>query len=57
MATLRDARNAILFGMGNGMIDEVEGILLYDINTSKNIDFPYWNYNKFELDNLTDEEC
>ena len=29
---------------------------LYDINTSKILDYPYWNYGKFDLDNLTDEE-
>ena len=40
MAALRDVRNAILFGIGDGLLDEDEGILLYDINKSKNIDYP-----------------
>ena len=27
------------------------------MNTSKNPDFPYWNYGAFDLDQLTDVEC
>ena len=30
---------------------------LYDINTSKNLDFPFWNYRKFDLDEVDDAEC
>ena len=56
MASLREAREAILVGISNGVLDEVEGMLLFDINKSKNLDYPYWNYEKFDLDILTDEE-
>ena len=31
--------------------------MLYNLNTSKNLDFPYWNYQQFDLENLSDEEC
>ena len=31
--------------------------MLYDLNTSKNPDLPYWKYKRFDLDTLTDEEC
>ena len=34
-----------------------EFVLLYDANRSKNPDFPYWNYERFELDELTNAEC
>ena len=29
----------------------------YDISTSKNPDFRHWNYQQFDLENLSDEEC
>ena len=57
MASLREAREAILVGISNGVLDEVEGMLLFDINKSKNLDYPYWNYERFDIDNLTDAEC
>ena len=31
--------------------------MLYNLNTSKNPDFPYCNYQQFDLKNLSDEEC
>lgn len=30
---------------------------LYYCTTSKNLDYPYWNYEKFDLEKLSDEEC
>ena len=57
MATFRKTRECLLTGYAENLIDEEEFILLYDINTSKNPDFPYWTYEKFQLDNLTDDEC
>ena len=29
----------------------------HDLNTSKNPDYAYWNYDRFDLDNWTDDEC
>ena len=29
----------------------------YDHNTSKNSDFPNWNYQQFDIKNLADEGC
>ena len=40
----------------NAIRDE-EFALLYDVNSSKNPDFPYWNYQQFDLDLMTDAEC
>ena len=34
-----------------------EYFLLNDLNTSKNLDFLYWQHDSFELDLLTDAEC
>ena len=55
MVTLRDARDLLLFAYDDNLIDDVEFQLLYDINYSRN-DYPYWNYESFELENLTDAE-
>ena len=49
-------RNALLISHAFNVIDEFEFAVLYDINHSKNPDFPYWNYN-FDLNKLTDDEC
>ena len=31
--------------------------MLYDLNTSKNPDYPYWKYEPFEFDSVADSEC
>lgn len=56
MAGLRQVRNALLFSHAQNLISDEEFITLYDINSSKNPDFPYWNYQKFDLDTVTDDE-
>lgn len=40
-----------------GLINDEEMVLLYDMNKSKNPDFPYWKYSKLDLDSLCDDEC
>ena len=45
MAALRDVRDSILISFENDIIDEEECLLLYDINWSKNLDYPYGNTN------------
>ena len=37
------------------MMDEF--LLLYDVNTSKNPDFPYESYGKFDFNDMDDSEC
>ena len=39
------------------MIDDTEFVLLYDLSKSKNPDFPYWRYEKIELEKLSDDQC
>ena len=41
----------------DGLIDIDEFVLLYDLNTSKNPEFPYENYDVFELENVDEAEC
>ena len=54
MATFRDA---LILANDMPLIDDEELLLLYDLNSSKNLDLPYWRYDKFDLDTLTDAEC
>ena len=57
MAPFRRNRISLLYAHAAGIIDDDEFVLLYDLNTSKNPDLPYWNYEPFELDSMEDEEC
>ena len=57
MATFREAWEALLFAYQDGSIDDTELALLYDFNSSENLEFPYWKYGRFDLDFMTDDEC
>ena len=57
MPYLRQVREALFLAHANNLIDDEEFVCLYDLNRSKNLDYPYWNYQKFDLEQLTDDEC
>ena len=57
MTGLRETRELLLLAQLEDDLDDEEFCLLYDLNTSKNFDFPYWNYEPFTLDGLDDSEC
>ena len=57
MVGLREARELVLLGHNQGFLDDLEFALLYDLNNSKNPDFPYWNYAPFELENVSEADC
>ena len=38
-------------------MDEEEFLMIYDINRTHNLDLPYWKYEKFDLDQLENDEC
>ena len=57
MPNLRNVRECLLFGFEENPLNDEEFILLYDMNISKNPDFPYWQYDPFDLDGLCDDEC
>ena len=50
-------RDTILLSFACNMIDTTECLLLYDANSPKNPDIPYWSYERFDLDLMTDDEC
>ena len=56
MPNFRENRALILQSYLSGILSDEEFVLLYDVNTSKNPDFPYWNYERFDLDKLSDQE-
>ena len=49
MASFKEIRSILLQIFDDGDISEAEFLLLYDVNTSKNPDFPYERYGKFDL--------
>lgn len=55
--SFRETREALLFAHDLEIIDDEELLLLLEENTSKNLDIPYWKYNNFDLDSLSDDEC
>lgn len=57
MASFREIRSILLQSFDDGDISEDEFLLLYDVNTSKNPDFPYECYGKFDLNDMDDGEC
>ena len=52
-----NVRDALLFAHGCNLIEDEEFALLYDLNTSKNPNLCYWNYEKFDIDKLSDDVC
>ena len=56
MSNFRENRALISQSYLSGILSDEEFVLLYDVNTSKNPDFPYWKYERFDLDKLSDEE-
>ena len=57
MASFREIRSILLQSFDDGYISEDEFLILYDVNTSKNPDFPNENYGKFDLNDVDDSAC
>lgn len=57
MPKFREAREQLLIAYDDNLISDEEFLLLYEINSSKNPDFNYWNYPKFDVDIIPEEEC
>ena len=51
-----DLDQLAVFHADNLIKDEIF-IILYDVNWSKNLEVPYWNYRKFDPELYTDDEC
>ena len=55
MTTFRKVRELLLTSFDDGDISEDEYLLWYDVNRSKNPDFPYQNYENFDLERLDEK--
>ena len=50
-------REALLFAYSEEWLDDVEVLVLNELNTSKNLDFPYDLYDQFHLNDIDEAEC
>ena len=57
MPNLRETRISLPYAYDSSIINDEEFVLLCDINIAKSSDFPYWNYEAFELDSMSGDEC
>jgi len=57
MPSLKEVRDMLLLSHYEGIIDDKEFLLLYDLNKSNNLDLPYDSYESFDFDVLEDDEC
>ena len=57
MPKLKTIRDIILLTHTDRLIDDDECLLLYDLNQSKNLDLPYLDHNRFDLDELNEDQC
>ena len=57
MPNFRETRTYIAYAYGSNFTNEQEFVLLYDCHKSTNPEFPYWNYNSFDLDKKSNDEC
>ena len=47
----------LLLAYDNGDLNDEEYIMLYDVNRPRNLNLPYWNYDRFNLGDLANDEC
>ena len=57
MSSLREIRELLVDFYMNGVLSVEEFVVLYDENRSKNLDLPYDEYGRFDLDEMADSEC
>ena len=57
MISLKEVRNQLLISHDDGVINDEELLLLYDLNRSDNVDLPYNSYPGFDSNDLEDDEC
>ena len=49
MVSFRKARDELLVTFCKEVINEDEFLMLYDVNKAKHPEYPYWNYERFTL--------
>ena len=57
MPNFRETRACLAYAViRNKFFNKKEFALLYDVHKSTNPEFPYWNYERFDLDEKTNTE-
>ena len=47
----------LLLALYKGLINDEEVILLYYVNSSKNLILAFWKYDRFSLDDMENDKC
>ena len=55
MPNFRETREALLHAHLDNATDDEEFVLLFNLNTSKNLDIEYWKYHTFDLNSYDDD--
>lgn len=57
MVTFKETREILLASYASNIIMIEEYTLLFEENSQKNLDFPYYNYPPFNLESQSEAEC
>ena len=57
MASFKEFRQTLLLYYDVDLITDEDFIILYELFSSRNPDFAYDSYDRFDLDNMNDDEC
>ena len=58
MTSLKEVRNQLFIIISHeGVLNDEEFLLLYDLSRSNNLDLPYDSYPDFTFDDLEDDKC
>ena len=57
MATFKETREILLASYASNIITIEEYALLFEENSSSNLDFTYYNYPRFNLESQSEAEC
>ena len=56
MANTLERTNVSVEAYGDRLLNDEEFVLLYDCDSSRNLNIPFWQDPNFDLDNMQDDE-
>jgi hypothetical protein len=57
MAALANVQEILIDAYFDDLLDDKEFVLCYDLNRKRNPPFPYWKYDPFDLNQMTEAKC
>ena len=57
MPKLKIVRDSLLLAYDEKLLSDDAFLLLYDLNKSRNPEYNYLDYEKFDLDNISEDDC